>query len=199
MKITQFLFLSFLLIFLSCSKKQNGEKESGQQDEVQQETEQSVGELNQSWIDESEMDNLSNNWVDERDKGELSSTWTEDAFAEELESSSGLANSWVDESGEAIFRKADVPPEFIGGKEALFDYFVNNLQYPDDVEEGVVYVAFVVGSDGKIRDARVFKGVKESMDREALRIINNMPSWDPGIKDGEPVASVYGLPIIYRP
>lgn len=194
------IFLMTLLVFTwACTGTEKKQEQQTTSDESQSESVESEGQLNQSWIDESEMDNLSNNWVDERDKGELSSTWTEDAFAEELETPSGLANSWVDESGETIYRNADVPPEFIGGKEALFDYFVNNLKYPDDVEEGVVYVAFVVGSNGQIRDARVFKGVKESMDREALRIINNMPAWDPGIKDGEPVASVYGLPVIYRP
>ncbi len=192
------IFLSVVLLFWSCEGSRNQGEKGGDQASKQQDV-SGEDERQHSWIDESEMNSLSNNWVDERDRGQLSSTWTEDAYADELESSTGLANSWVDESGETIYRKSDVPPEFVGGHEALFEYFMNNLRYPDDVEDGVVYVAFVVGSDGSIRDARVFKGVKESMDREALRMINNMPDWDPGIMNGEPVASVYGLPIIFRP
>ena len=35
--------------------------------------------------------------------------------------------------------------------------------------------------------------------KEALRIKNNMPSWDPGMQKGKIVSSVYGLPIIFRP
>lgn len=199
MKFYKILLFSCCLFIFSCGG--NREKTAGSAGEEPADTENpSNGEgVSQSWIDESEMDNLSNTWVDEADRGQLSTTWTEDAFAEELNAEPGLANSWVDESGETIYRKSEVPPEFVGGKEALFNYFRENISYPDDVEEGVVYVAFVVGSDGEIRDARVFKGVKESMDREALRIINNMPDWDPGLIEGQPVASVYGLPVIFRP
>jgi hypothetical protein len=199
MKFLQILFFSLSIICWSCTGNQEKAAESTESDTAGETAAETEGEMSHSWIDESEMDNLSNTWVDEADRGQLSTTWTEDAFAEELSEDPGLANSWVDESGETIFRKAEVPPEFIGGKEALFDYFKNNISYPDDVEEGVVYVAFVVGSDGEIRDARVFKGVKESMDREALSLINNMPDWDPGLIEGRPVASVYGLPVIFRP
>jgi len=199
MKLLKILLFAFFIIFWSCAGKQEKASESSTDETLAEESVEQEGQMRQSWIDESEMDNLSNTWVDESDRGELSTTWTEDAFAEELNTSPELTNSWVDESGETIYKNSEVPPEFIGGKEALFDYFKNNIAYPDDVEEGVVYVAFVVGTDGSIRDARVFKGVKESMDREALRLINNMPNWDPGLIQGESVASVYGLPIIYRP
>jgi hypothetical protein len=197
MKFARILFFSITFLIWACTGKQEKATESDQS-----ETETAVedqGQMQQSWIDESEMENLSSTWVDEADKGELSTTWTEDAFSEELNTEPGLANSWVDETGETIYKKAEVPPEFVGGKEALFNYFKENITYPDDVEDGVVYVAFVVGSDGSIRDARVFKGVKESMDREGLRLINNMPNWDPGMMEGKTVASVYGLPVIFRP
>jgi len=199
MKFTRILFFSFIFLIWACTGKQEKAQETDSAGPEAGEVSGDQGQMQQSWIDESEMDNLSSNWVDESDRGQLSTTWTEDAFAEELNAEPGLANSWVDESGETIYKKAEVPPEFVGGKEALFNYFRDNITYPDDVEEGVVYVAFVVGSDGSIRDARVFKGVKESMDREALRLINGMPNWDPGMIEGKTVASVYGLPVIFRP
>lgn len=193
-----YIFLLLIILIWSCGTKKNKSEETTQKADTVAQQERNH-KMSQSWIDESEMDNLSNTWIDESDSSELSSTWTEDAFSDELNADSGLANSWVDESGETIYKKAEIPPEFVGGKEALFNYFKDNISYPDDVEEGVVYVAFVVGSDGAIRDARVFKGVKESMDKEALELINNMPRWDPGLIDGKPVSSVYGLPIIFRP
>jgi outer membrane biosynthesis protein TonB len=199
MKITYFLTFIALFIIWSCGAKKEKSAESESKAEIAEETVASDETTSQSWIDDSEMDVLSNTWVAEDDKGELSSTWTEDAYAEELSASSGLTNSWVDESGETVHSKAELPPEFVGGKEALFNYIKETIQYPDDVEAGNIYVAFIIGSDGSIHDARVFKGVKESMDKEALRIINNMPAWDPGLIDGKPVASVYGLPIIFKP
>lgn len=150
------------------------------------------------WIDTADAANLSSTWVDEEDKGDLSNTWAEDAFAKELGNSS-QSNSWVDESGEKIYKKTEVPPEFVGGKEALFKYINENIRYPEDVKKGNVYIAFVVTKEGDIRDARVVKGINESCDKEALRIIKSMPKWDPGMEKGNIVSSVYGLPIIFRP
>jgi outer membrane biosynthesis protein TonB len=199
MKLTYFLAFIVFLYVTSCGTRKEKSSESTSESAASEEKITSDEGASQSWIDDSEMDVLSNTWVAEDDAGELSSTWTEDAYAEELSTSSGLANSWVDESGETVYAKAELPPEYVGGKEALFNYIKETIQYPDDVETGNIYVAFIIGSDGAVRDARVFKGVKESMDREALRIINNMPNWDPGMIDGEPVASVYGLPIIFKP
>ena len=199
MKTTYIIGLTVALMALSCTAKKDKTTESETGTSSDSELVASDSDMSQTWIDDSEMDVLSNTWVAEDDAGELSSTWTEDAYAEELSSPSGLANSWVDESGETVYAKAEIPPEFIGGKEALFNYIKETIQYPDDVEAGNIYIAFIIGSDGAVRDARVFKGVKESMDREALRIINNMPNWDPGLNDGKPVASVYGLPIIFKP
>jgi len=151
-----------------------------------------------TWIDSAEAQNLSNTWVAEEDKGELTNTWAEDAFASELSTSSS-SNSWVDEDGETIYKKTEVPPEFVGGKDALNQYFNDNIKYPEDVQRGNVYIAFVVTKEGSIRDARIVKGINESCDKEALRLINNMPAWDPGMDKGKIVSSVYGLPVIFRP
>ncbi len=183
------------MVYFSCNtaKKEN-----------KQETKESVkeeaapaGETSNQWIGEEDASQLSSTWVDEADQGELSNTWAEDAFSEELEG--GTSNSWVDEDGEVIYKKTEVPPEFVGGKKALYDYIKNNIRYPEDVKRGNVYVAFVVTKEGNIRDARVVKGINESCDKEALRLIKNMPKWDPGMEKGKIVSSVYGLPIIFRP
>ena len=151
-----------------------------------------------TWIDSSEAQNLSNTWVDEEDKGELTNTWAEDAFSSELSTSSS-SNSWVDEDGETIYKKTEVPPEFVGGKDALFKYINDNIKYPEVVQRGNVYIAFVITKEGAVRDARIVKGINENCDKEALRLINNMPAWDPGMEKGKIVSSVYGLPIIFRP
>jgi hypothetical protein len=190
-----------LFVFSSCeSEKKKNNLSSEQKVAEQQESpaQKDIAEAENDWIDESEAGNLSNTWVDEEDKGELSNTWAEDAFSEELEGSN-LSNSWVDEEGETIYKKTEVPPEFVGGKEALFEYINSNIQYPEDVMRGNVYIAFVVTKEGKIRDTRVVKGINEGCDKEALRLIKNMPLWDPGMQQGKLVSSVYGLPIIFRP
>lgn len=198
--------MSIILIVISMlgfaceSKKKTASETSSKTEEVKEKAPSSeeIANAENDWIDESEAGNLSNTWVDDEDKGELSNTWAEDAFSEELEGSN-LSNSWVDEDGETIYKKTEVPPEFVGGKEALFEYINSNIAYPEDVERGNVYIAFVITKEGAIRDTRVVKGINENCDKEALRLIQNMPNWDPGMQDGKLVSSVYGLPIIFRP
>lgn len=196
------IFLSFLLFFGSCeSNKRSNESENEKSEPAAKSEKESADQPanpDNTWIDPSEAENLTNTWVDEEDKGELSNTWAEDAFAEEL-SGSSTSNSWVDADGETIYKKTEVPPEYVGGKDALFKYINDNITYPDDVERGSVYVAFVVTKDGEIRDVRIVKGVNEGCDKEALRLIKNMPKWDAGMEKGKIVSSVYGLPIIFRP
>lgn len=188
-----------LFLFFSCESKKKSEDSSDQKSEkTPVPSTETIAEAENDWIDTSEAANLSNTWVDEQDRGELSNTWAEDAFSEELEGSN-QTNSWVDEDGETIYKKTEVPPEFVGGKDALFEYINSNIKYPEDVERGNVYIAFVVTKEGTIRDTRVVKGINENCDKEALRLINNMPKWDPGMQQGKIVSSVYGLPIIFRP
>jgi hypothetical protein len=193
------ILFAFALLFFSCessSKKEAGSNTN--QESEKKEAPANDDKAEDDWIESSEAGNLSNTWVDEEDKGELSNTWAEDAFSEELDGSN-TSNSWVDEDGETIYKKTEVPPEFVGGKDALFEYINSNIKYPEDVERGNVYIAFVVTKDGAIRDTRVVKGINENCDKEALRLIKNMPSWDPGMQQGKIVSSVYGLPIIFRP
>lgn len=194
------LILSFAIFMSGCdtSKKQDNSDQKTSAPATETPETQQPAQTENTWIDASEADNLTNTWVDEEDKGQLSNTWAEDAFSDEL-STSGTSNSWVDADGETIYKKTEVPPEFVGGKEALFKYFQENIQYPPDVARGSVYVAFVVNKEGEIRDVRIVKGINEGCDKEALRLIKNMPKWDPGMEKGNIVSSVYGLPVIFRP
>ena len=194
------LILMLFVIAASCDNapKSKDKAEATKETVVESGGEVAPSETENSWISEEEAGSLSNTWVDEEDKGELSNTWAEDAFGEEL-SGSGSTNSWVDADGETIYKNTEVPPEFVGGKDALFEYMGKNIVYPEEVQYGSVYVAFVVTKTGEIRDIRVVKGINEGCDKEAIRLIKNMPKWDPGMEKGQLVSSVYGLPVIFRP
>ncbi len=195
--ISYFCISSFAIFLLfSCEKaKKEAVETSSENESIALEA---PATSSNTWIDSTEAHNLSNTWVAEEDKGELTNTWAEDAFSSELSTSSS-SNSWVDEDGETIYKKTEVPPEFVGGTDALKKYISENIKYPEDVMRGNVYIAFVVTKEGSIRDARIVKGINESCDKEALRLINSMPAWDPGMDKGKIVSSVYGLPIIFRP
>lgn len=83
----------------------------------------------------------------------------------------------------------DVLPGFIGGQNALSQYMNEHLQYPDAAEkkgvEGKVYVLFNVEKDGTITDVKIGKSVDPDLDQEAVRLVKNMPKWEPGRKRGK--------------
>jgi len=102
---------------------------------------------------------------------------------------------------EPVFTVVEVMPKFKGAKEGLYAYLGNNIKYPDDARkegiEGTVYVTFVVEKDGSVSHVKVLRGVHESLDKEAVRVIKEMPKWDPGKQKGKPVRVQYNLPIKY--
>ena len=81
-------------------------------------------------------------------------------------------------------------PSYPGGEEALRNYLSENIQYPPMAAEmgieGVVTVEFMVKADGSIGDAKIVRMVDPDLEEEALRVVMNMPRWNPASKDGVP-------------
>lgn len=104
--------------------------------------------------------------------------------------------------GEQIYDIVEQYPEFPGGYSALTEWIDDNLKYPVEAAmdgiEGRVIVQFIVRPTGKIVDAKVVRGIAPSLDKEALRLINIMPSWIPGRQKGKAVNVRYTLPITFK-
>ena len=92
-------------------------------------------------------------------------------------------------------------PRFPGGNIALFEYLSKNIKFPkskenEDVKVRVV-TTFTVEKDGSITDAKIVRSQGEAFDNEALRVINGMPKWIPGMQNGKAVSVKYTLPITF--
>jgi protein TonB len=102
------------------------------------------------------------------------------------------------EEGEVFFVVEDMP-EFPGGEQALHRYLAESIDYPTIAQEngiqGRVYVKFVINTDGSVTDVQIARGVDPSLDKEALRVVREMPKWEPGKQRGEPVRVSYTVPI----
>lgn len=97
----------------------------------------------------------------------------------------------------------DSMPEFPGGVSAMMTYLMDNVKYPADAKkdkkEGRVACSFVITKEGKVTDVHVVKSSgTESLDNEALRVVNNMPDWKPGKENGEPVNVHYTIPVVFK-
>lgn len=101
-----------------------------------------------------------------------------------------------------VFTAVEVMAEPPGGMEGLLRYLIENIRYPEEAykanEQGRVIVKFVVEADGSIADPEIIKGVSPSLDREALRVVREMPKWAPGKVNGKPVASWFNLPVSFK-
>ena len=95
-----------------------------------------------------------------------------------------------------------VMAQFKGGQEALVDYLLQNTRYPAEAMRdeitGEVIVEFVVERNGMITNAKIVKSVAPSLDQEALRVVTNMPNWEPGTKNGLRMRSQLTIPINFK-
>lgn len=100
---------------------------------------------------------------------------------------------------EVAYDLVDQMPEYPDGDFALRKFIAMNVKYPKEAQElgveGRVYVQFVVSDDGSVTNVKVAKGVSESLDAEAVRVISEMPDWTPGYQGGEAVNVNYTVPI----
>lgn len=101
-----------------------------------------------------------------------------------------------------VYDVVEQMPSFPGGISGLRTYLNQNIRYPAEAQEncvqGHVVVSFVVGKDGHISDVTVVRSVDPSLDKEAVRVIRNMPRWTPGKQGGEPVRVRYNVPVSFR-
>ena len=92
-------------------------------------------------------------------------------------------------------------PVFPGGDMALLKYIAENTQYPTEAKEnniqGRVIIRFKIMDDGVVKDASVIKGVDPLLDSEALRVVSNLPSFQPGKQGGVAVPVWYMVPITF--
>jgi periplasmic protein TonB len=81
----------------------------------------------------------------------------------------------------------------------LITYLSKNLHYPEAakaaITEGTCIVSFVIDKNGSVTKVQLKEGFDTACDAEALRVIQQMPKWNPGVQDGQQVAVHMVLPI----
>lgn len=106
------------------------------------------------------------------------------------------------EEVDEIFEFVEEPTEFPGGQGELNKYLSKSIRYPelaiDNGIQGRVVVTFVIERNGKPSNVKVLRGVDPSLDKEAIRVVENMPAWKPGMQQGKPVRQRFNLPVVFR-
>jgi len=93
-------------------------------------------------------------------------------------------------------------PQFPGGDIALMNYLAQHIKYPiidlENGHQGKVIVQFIIDRSGKVKDPKVVTSVSPGLDREAVRVLSQIPDWIPGEINGKKENIYYTLPIVFK-
>lgn len=109
--------------------------------------------------------------------------------------------AWISFGGRKIWTGPDKLPEFPGGIQAMHDYirkYYKTPPYTPNVPERMrITVSFIIEKDGQPSNVhiRYHRDGWEAYEKEALRLVREMPRWKPGTVKGEKVATILNIPI----
>ena len=103
---------------------------------------------------------------------------------------------------EEVFMVAEQMPEFPGGMKEMLKFLQENVKYPENAMknnvQGRVIVQFVIEKDGTPTEFKVLRSVDPDLDAEALRVLQTMPKWKPGMQRGEVVRVKFTVPVSFK-
>ena len=100
-----------------------------------------------------------------------------------------------------VYTYVEQMPQMPGGvgNKAIIEAIQSHVVYPPQALrqalQGQVFVSFVVGEDGVVRDAKIVKGLGGGGDETVLAAVAQLPRFTPGQQAGRPVAVSYTVPI----
>ena len=126
----------------------------------------------------------------------------DEAEGEVLKAKEVIADEKPKEEETKVFDVVEQMPEFPGGQAALLKWISDHIKYPAIAEEngiqGRVVCTFVVERDGSVTDVQVARSIDPSLDKEAVRVLKQMPRWNPGKQNGASVRVKYTVPVTFR-
>jgi len=106
---------------------------------------------------------------------------------------------------DTVYEDVMVKPEFPGGDKELFKFLRSNTRIPESIiNSGPVNekigVVFIVDKDGSVTSASLHLGGSKysELNKEAIRVINKMPRWEPGKQHGNNVKVRMILPFRFE-
>ena len=83
----------------------------------------------------------------------------------------------------------------------ILKHIAKTFQYPEIAQEvgisGRVFMLFKIGEDGIVKMIKA-RGPHPSLEKEGIRIITLLPTFEPGLKNGKPIAIPFSIPISFK-
>ncbi len=114
-----------------------------------------------------------------------------------------VSGTCYDENGKEIDHfDYFVKPTYDGGNRAIYKFIAKKMQYPKRMramgQEGKVLVRFIVTKEATLKGIRILRSPSSSFSKEALRVVNLLKKWKPGVRDGEKIDVSFILPISFK-
>lgn len=97
----------------------------------------------------------------------------------------------------------EIPAKYPGGHGAMVKLFAHSMKYPVKAGRegtgGKVVVAYKVDTFGITTGITIFKGVREDLDQEAIRLIRLLKRWTPATLNGKKINYYNNQPFIFIP
>ena len=107
------------------------------------------------------------------------------------------------ENSSEIFTIIETMPEFPGGLKKLHKIIEKNIRYPESAKQerigGKVLTQFVIDTTGNVTDIKIVEGIREDIDREAIRLVSLLNGWTAATQGGIKVKVMYRLPLTFYP
>ncbi|MDR1054780.1 MAG: energy transducer TonB [Prevotellaceae bacterium] len=94
-------------------------------------------------------------------------------------------------------------PTFHGHEpNAFVSWIYSQLEYPEEAMknnlEGIVYLSFVIGKDGKLMNIQSLSKTDPILVNEVIRVVKSSPDWEPGMQGIRKVNVHYQLSIRFK-
>jgi len=99
---------------------------------------------------------------------------------------------------DSVYLNVEKMPIIKGGFAAVG----KKIKYPNIAKQmgmqGVVYIGFIVNSEGKVENPKILKSVAKILDEEAIRVVEKEIEFEPGYQEGKAVPVRFVLPIKFK-
>jgi len=108
----------------------------------------------------------------------------------------------TEKDSDYVYTFVEKMPEFPGGLQKMTRFILENFIYPRSLVEmglqGKTICKFIVEKDGSLSNITILRSLHPDIDKELIRVVELMPKWIAGEKNGETVRVYFAFPFDIR-
>ena len=99
-------------------------------------------------------------------------------------------------------KEPEVMPQYPGGEKEFYRFMAMRLKYPvpalEGEKEGLVDCMITIGQDGQVGHIQVTESADPALEAEVIRVLRQMPAWEPATLDGKPTEARVPFSVLFR-